>query len=614
VAVGIFGRRDGRPVAAVGLLGVGDGMSDVTVDRLGLQMELTLAVFGEAIELVAAGPDGLIVQLVRSGAYVTLAGERATPTAPPVEAASDVVLDQPPFTLTTFGAKRRLAWPGGACAVRSHVRVASWDARYAALVDGSTITVIDARAGRQARLELRGELPWGGGTGLLVHDGMLAIQGGVQVVLVGLATLADVVAGTEREVVVDIRTVYPLRRPDAAVDAKVAWVLTEADAVVNVGTRQLRMHGELGLEHKMSLVLRDELWPGTFATVDVPGRPPHTLRVPDPPRTITARLVRGRAHDPAETGATLAPTTRLPELERLLAALARDPDDDATRGVLVDLLQELGEAYGAWVARERAGGVGPSRAHRRDALGPLAHFLEAVAYRGGLPWSAALARRPPEEAALVEAAAGDLRLGMLSELRLAKGPPAIYRKLVGSPRAIGLRHVDAPDRETLAALVAAGRDQLTSLHDVRFSKPAAVALLADPTFDRVVELETFVQAAHLDGLLARIAADAHGVFARAPRRLVLRARSSFEYALLAPALRRFRDLPLVALRVGAVSVRRDGDTLIARVASTAVPAAYWLAPLAEALPHLAAIELPDGDAQARAAVQHALPQTAIRPL
>jgi len=110
-------------------------------------------------------------------------------------------------------------------------------------------------------------------------------------------------------------------------------------------------------------------------------------------------------------------------------------------------------------------------------------------------------------------------------------------------------------------------------------------------------------------LLARLEADEHGVFARVPRTLVLRERFGHDSLLLGPALARFPALPIRELRVGGISVRREDDRITARVATSALLIAYWLEPLANALPQLAAIEL--ADRSALLAVEAAFPHATI---
>jgi hypothetical protein len=182
---------------------------------------------------------------------------------------------------------------------------------------------------------------------------------------------------------------------------------------------------------------------------------------------------------------------------------------------------------------------------------------------------------------------------MLRTLRVGRGPRTVYAQLVGSPRAIGLRRVDMTERETAAALIAANRTQLTHLYDVRFTKTPLVKLLAHPAFDRVVEVGATVQVQHVGGLLARLRADEHGFFKRAPRRLVLHERYRAHGDLLAPVLSQVMELPLAELVIGAVEVRREGDRVTARIGLSTMPIAYWLDPLVDAVPFLAAVEVED---------------------
>ncbi|HLL20579.1 MAG TPA: hypothetical protein VK427_00525, partial [Kofleriaceae bacterium] len=384
-----------------------------------------------------------------------------------------------------------------------------------------------------------------------------------------------------RELPVDVRTVFPLRRPEVAVEGRVAWVFATGEALVNIGTKQHRIGNARGFLRGSTVVMRDELYPDMFAAAELPSGERGRLVDTDGRTTLRAKVVRGKTKDPAVTSAPIVVEDE--RLTQLLAALAHDPDNEATRLVLVDLLQELGEAYGTWIAQ---GVVG--RAKRKEVLGPLSHFLDAVQYRGGLPWAASLVRRPPTDPELVASACADARLGMLSTLRANKGPVDIYCKLVGSPRAVGLRHVDVHDRSIAAALVASGHTQLTHIYDVRFTRAPLVKLLATAAFDRVVQIETTVQVQHVSALLARVELDEHGFFARAPRRLVLRERYGQDQLLAPLALPQFPALPLDELHVGAVSVVRRDDGLHARIAHVQ---SYWLDVLAAAIPELRSVEV-----------------------
>jgi len=571
------------------------GVTIEQVTRYAARVDVTVAMFGVKVSVVAAGDDGCIVRLPGRFARLDATGELQPAERP--DSSGDGAIG--PFTLREFGSTQRLAWSGGGgCSVKARSRVVFWGERWAGIVDTHSITVIDGVANKQARVELPIYAPW---SGCVVDAGRLWVGGEQCVRVLELGELQAVLATSERTLPIELRTVYPLRRVDAAVEARVAWMFGDDDALVNIGTQQVRMHGRFGFEKGMTIVLRDEWYANKFALADVPGRPSVRLLEDDVIGRTIVGVVRGKSRDPAASGAAITSTD--PRLEQLLAEVARDPDNDANRLVLVDLLQELGASFGTWVAE------GGARTKRKEALGPLAHFLDDVEYRGGLPWSAALVRRPPIDAELVDRAAHDLRLGMLSTLRIGKGPRAVYVRFVGSPRAIGLRRVDVNDREIAAALVEAGRTQLTHLHDVRFTKPALIKLLADATFDRVVEIETIVQGQHLAGLLARLEADEHGVFARVPRTLVLRERFGHDSLLLGPALARFPALPIRELRVGGISVRREDDRITARVATSALLIAYWLEPLANALPQLAAIEL--ADRSALLAVEAAFPHATI---
>jgi hypothetical protein len=542
-------------------------------------LNVTLAMLGVTAKVMAPRGDGCIVR-VRDEELCLDGHGRAVEAGPwdrPVEQAT-------PFALSEFGSTRRLAWPGGGCTVKQRSTIVYWGNRWAAIVDLASIVVIDATTNRQARIELSLHVPW---TGCVAHAGYVWIGGERRVAIIALAALEAVVAGSERQVTVEIETVSPVRQEDGAVEARVAWVFGDDDALVNIGPRQVHLYGKHGFEKGTTIRLRDEIYPGTFATAELPDGTRVQLVDPATQRSVSrVKVVRGKSRDPAAHTAPITSTD--PRLEALLLELARDPDNDANRLVLVDLLQELGAEYGDWVAQ------GGNRAKRRAALGPLAHFFDHVEYKGDLPWTATLVSRPPLDAQILADAVGDLRLGMLSTLRIQRGPRSVYTQLVASPRALGLRRIDMVDKEIASALIAANRTQLTHLYDVRLTKAPLVKLLAHPTFDRVIEVEAIVQLQHVAGLLERVRADAHGFFERAPRRLVLRERYRAHGDLLAPAFSQLMELPISELVIGPVEVRRDGDRVTARLGTlSTMPAGYWIDPLADALPFLAGIEVAD---------------------
>ena len=569
-------------------------------------MELQLAHFGTPTLVSTSAGDDVIVRLHRDFLRLTPDG-RATVVDTPTVAAPAAG----PFTLSDFGSKRRLAWEAGACAVKTYSRVVYWGQRYAAVIDKGSITVIDATRAGHVRLELPDLVS--DGTGAIAHAGRLVIGGDRGALSIALQTLETIDAVAGSEATLELEHVYPLRRPDATVEGHVVWV-TGTVTVVNVGTTQIRIPSSFGLERGTAVVLCDELWPGVFTSIEVAGSRRQLLEV-ELTTTLRVRIVRGKRKDPAATGEALAPTERQAELDHLLAEIARDPDNDSHRAVLVDLLQDLGAAYGTWLAQERGGDpAAASPAKRRAALGPLAHYLDQVVYRGGLPWTATLARKPPTDPAVVAAAAADVRLGMLSTLRAGKGPLAIYAELVGSPRAIGLRAVDAPDRGTLVALIEGHRDQLTQLYDVRFSKRAAFTLLADPTFDHVGEIDTVIQLAHYRSLLDRIVADEAGIFARVARALVIRERFHNDFGLLELGLARWAELPIRALTIGFLTLRRTNGVTSARIAATNLHHSIWMPWLVSGLEAIgtASIELADRDPRLAIAIGRALPAIELR--
>jgi hypothetical protein len=135
---------------------------------------------------------------------------------------------------------------------------------------------------------------------------------------------------------------------------------------------------------------------------------------------------------------------RRAELDHLIREIAAHPEDDQNRGVLIDLLADLGEPCAALFAQARAGRP-IAKAKRATAFGPLAACFQAIELVGGLPETAVLARgASPDQ---LRAVLSDARIGLVRRLRLRNGSRAKYKQLLASRALVGLRAIDAPEPE-----------------------------------------------------------------------------------------------------------------------------------------------------------------------
>jgi hypothetical protein len=308
--------------------------------------------------------------------------------------------------------------------------------------------------------------------------------------------------------------------------------------------------------------------------VELPDQKRRALFSEPPLETMfAATLAREPAIDPAGELASAEAPTRQAEIDRLLRELANDPDDVASRSIFVDALEDAGEPYAPLLAALVAGEEDPGT--REQALGPLSNYLDRLEYRGGLPWSARLKAQAPRDRSIGEVVAADQRVGLFHTLRLGDGPYDVYAMLVGSARAVGLRHVDVPNKHVLAALIAGGRHEVTHLYNVRFSTREMIDQLAHTTFDRVQRLETETTPEFVAKLFDFLVRDEQKIFARAPRHLVLRGRIrpgwSYDSTddLVGPVVAAWDRLPLAAITVGGVTLRRDGTRTVCDVSDGA---------------------------------------------
>ncbi len=383
------------------------------------------------------------------------------------------------FDKVPFGPLQRLVWAKGAIEIDDQ-GIAYWGERYAVIADPKSLRVVDLERADVTRI--RGLEP----LEVAIVGDLVCVELAEGLLWIPCTDLARYAAGDHGSDEVTVEIGYPERIPDASVEAKVAWVLA-TDALVNIATvpvpTQIRMpHAELGLTKGLRFHLTDQLWPGRYATIAIPGRAPHAwFPIATGQRTMHVTWAHEEARDPAAGSTTFIADARIDA--RIDALLADRPDDLDARAILIDVLGDAGEACAETFALLAAGKRVPA-ARKLDALGPLAHVLDDVEFRGGLPWAAIVAKKPPTDRAVIAAAARDVRLAMLETFRRGRGPEEVYRTLLVTRMLTSLRRVDASSVAALRALRATGYTRLVELWNVPSGK-VALGLLADPAFAQV---------------------------------------------------------------------------------------------------------------------------------
>ncbi len=535
-----------------------------------------------AVEVVAADPRGVLfgykstfgpstprdlVRIVPTGdTFVTEDTEQPRPPRS---------FDRPvpaPFERTSLGKKSRLAWPNGATAIDQYAQLGGWDERFAIVRDERGFSVIDAEADRVVRIVLPpGALRWtfgdpvasAGYVWLGVDNGVIAIP---------TAMVESLAAGA-----VDVSLVrhYPRRDPDARLECVFLWYLQDGRAMVEIGdgrggAKEPKLTIDiprLSLAKYQPVTLVDELYPCHYGVLEIPGQPRVAIANTSATSTLAGKVTSSRAKDPIGvargTPAASPPRRASEDLDRLIASIVTNPDDDELRAVLVDLLLELGDPSAEAIAKLRADGkVSPARLEQ--SLGPLAPYLTKVELVGGFPVEATIAQNAPDDTdhpAELDAACADFRLAMIHTLHSQRGrrvSATIYARLVGAPRATALRRVDVSDEAVIDALIAANRNTLEYLERVDFAKAAWMKRLASSMFDGVTTVHSIVGLAHLPPLVNRLVKDKSKFFERAPRRLVLDETRSRNAELLREIGVVWATLPLAAVTIGGVTIERDG--------------------------------------------------------
>ena len=497
-------------------------------------MEATRAHFGERVSIAAAA-NGLRYWLENS--YWSL---EEVPRQLSTEEARSSRPKPPhgPFKRADFGKHERLSWPAGACGIAPQVAPTYWGERYAMWNHEDALVVVDAAWPTIMHVSLPGLVDRYRTPEL--HDDILLFQQRENAVWFATAAFEALFVRPAGTFDVTVRELYPRRVKSRTTAARIEDLTGEVTARRLDKQRLVRFPAVQGLQRPMDVTLHDEIVPDVFLEIDVPGQPRQTLRTVRTTSSVAGEVRHEPAVDPA--GTLVRPTTaplRQADLDRLYHALADDPADDATRLVVVDALEELGLPH--------------------DPLGTLASYLFRIEAQDGVPYGAPLSSIAPLEPEIGDVVVADQRLGLFHTLRIGDGNFSLYARLVASPRAVGLRHVDVPRIQVLNALIAGQRRELRRLSGVKFVSREMIDGLADSTFDRVRELETETLTRTVPKLLEFIIRDETKFFARAPRHLILTTRNGD--TLVSPVLAAWDRLPVDQITFDEVTLSRDGTAV-----------------------------------------------------
>lgn len=463
-----------------------------------------------------------------------------------------------PFERADFGSRDRLAWPGHACAIPRDASLMVVDERIALWLEADTLAAVHVMHEVVIRIALPGFIDkW---HPVAAHDKRLWIETRVSLLWFELPAIEGLFTRAAGPLSIRVRETYPARRA-STVAARVTGISRTETRAHTLDKRRafgLPLMPELAVDTEIEL--HEEVMVGYFLEITLPGGARRPLN-PEPPResTIETSLEVEPAVDPAGELVKPSDSARQAELDRLFAARAEDPDDPAIPMVIIDLLEEAGEPYATQLAQLVAG---DSRTDaRKAALGTLASYISTTDYRGGLPYRGVLSPTAPLDDDIGNLVATDQRLGFYHTLLIGEGDYRVYIKLVASPRTAGLRCIEAPRAQILTALIAGGRKNLTRILGVKFANREVIEALADSTFDGLRDIETETAVETAPRLLEFIARDELGFFKRAPRHVILRERTGSP-RIVQPVLAAWKVLPLDAVTIGNVMLRRDGTAVV----------------------------------------------------
>lgn len=251
-----------------------------------------------------------------------------------------------PFERADFGAHVRLSWPEGACAIPNGTRCVFWERRFVTWSEADTLCFADATRPEIVRWTLPDQEAWWSHEPI-VHDGRIAFYKARAYVLL---RLADVVALFDRPsgpLPVVAHTRYPYARDGHEQQVRVVG-LEGRDGRMSVLLPRsypvtLTLPRIPGAAMDMMVTLRHRITGETWREVELPDGTTHATGVVREPevRELATTLVVAPGEDPAgRHRAGEIAVARVDELDRLFSDRADAPDDEATRLVLIDALEQ----------------------------------------------------------------------------------------------------------------------------------------------------------------------------------------------------------------------------------------------------------------------------------
>jgi hypothetical protein len=458
-----------------------------------------------------------------------------------------------PFERADFGSRDRLAWPGHACSIPRDASLVVVDRRMACWVEDETLAAVHVDHDAVIRIPMPDMFNrW---HPIAAHDQRLWIETSKSLLWFAVAAVEPLFTRAPGPLAIRVREIYPARKSHAVAAHVTGRSRTETRAHTADKRREFNLPLMPELTVDTDIELHDEVMEGYFLAMTIAGKRYELNPEPPAESTIETTLQIDAAIDPAGELVKPSDSARQVELDRLFAARAEDPDDPATPMVIVDLLEEAGEPYATNLAQLVAGETRVDA--RRAALGTLMNYISTTDYRGGLPFRGVLSPSAPLDDEIGDLVASDQRLGFYHTLLIGEGDYRVYIKLVASPRAAGLRTIEAPRAQILNALIANKRTSLKRIMGIKFANREVIEALADATFDGLREIETETAVATAPRLLEFITRDELGFFKRAPRHVTLREKTGSPQ-LIQPVLAAWKELPVDAMTISNVTLHRDG--------------------------------------------------------